>query len=72
MVKRCFFNITIGGEDQGRIIFELWDEVLRLHLTRAGEAPAPSGRRGAFNRRESLLRPARDMPSVRYTLNPQP
>jgi hypothetical protein len=27
MVKRCFFNITIGGEDQGRIIFELWDEV---------------------------------------------
>jgi len=27
MVKRCFFNITIGGEDQGRIIFEQWDEV---------------------------------------------
>ena len=27
MVKRCFFNITIGGEDQGRIVFELWDEV---------------------------------------------
>ena len=27
MVKRVFFNITIGGEDQGRIIFELWDDV---------------------------------------------
>mmetsp|Transcript_39065 Transcript_39065/g.62938 ORF Transcript_39065/g.62938 Transcript_39065/m.62938 type:complete len:351 (+) Transcript_39065:39-1091(+) len=28
MVKHVFFNITIGGEDQGRIIFELWDEVV--------------------------------------------
>ena len=28
MVKRAFFNITIGGEDQGRIVFELWDEVI--------------------------------------------
>jgi len=30
MVKHVFFNITIGGEDQGRIIFELWDEVISV------------------------------------------